>query len=99
GSETRRKFIDGVISQSDNKYLNNLINYGKILAQRNSLLKYFAANNSFDRDTLSIYDMQLEELGNGLYLKRKEFMKTFIPIFQKRYETISNGREDVSIVY
>ncbi len=99
GSETRRKFIDGVISQSDNKYLNSLIDYGKILAQRNSLLKYFAANNSFDRDTLSVYDMQLEELGNVLYQKRKAFLETYIPIFQKRYATISNGREEVSITY
>jgi DNA replication and repair protein RecF len=99
GSETRRKFMDGVISQSDSLYLNSLINYGKILAQRNSLLKYFAANNSFDRDTLSVYNQQLEELGNVLYEKRKAFLDTFIPIFQKRYATISNEREEVSIVY
>lgn len=99
GSETRRKFIDGVISQSDNLYLNNLINYGKILAQRNSLLKYFAANNTFERDTLSIYDLQLEELGNVLHKKRKEFLEIFIPIFQKRYASISNEREDVSVNY
>lgn len=99
GSETRRKFIDGVISQSDNKYLNSLIDYGRILAQRNSLLKYFAANSSFDRDTLSVYDMQLEQLGNILFRKRKAFLETFIPIFQKRYGVISNGREEVSITY
>ena len=42
GSETRRKFIDSVISQSDKNYLNNLINYNKVLSQRNALLKYFA---------------------------------------------------------
>ncbi|MGB7786478.1 MAG: DNA replication/repair protein RecF [Salinimicrobium sp.] len=99
GSETRRKFIDGVISQSDNQYLNTLINYGKILAQRNSLLKYFAANRSFDRDTLSVYDMQLQELGSALYRKRKTFLETFIPIFQKRYATISNERENVEVNY
>lgn len=99
GSETRRKFIDGVISQSDNLYLNSLINYGKLLAQRNSLLKYFAANNTFERDTLSVYDLQLEELGNVIYKKRQDFLKVFIPIFQKRYTTISNGKEQVSINY
>lgn len=99
GSETRRKFMDGVISQSDNVYLNNLINYGKILAQRNSLLKFFAANRSFDADTLSVYDMQLQEYGNFIYKKRKEFLEVFIPIFQKRYASISNGKEDVSVSY
>ena len=99
GSETRRKFIDGVISQSDNQYLNSLINYGKLLAQRNSLLKYFAANNSFERDTLSVYDSQLEELGNVIYKKRQDFLRVFIPIFQKRYTSISNGKDEVSINY
>lgn len=99
GSETRRKFIDGVISQGDNLYLNTLINYGKILAQRNSLLKYFAANRTYDGDTLSIYDMQLQDLGDVLYEKRQQFLKTFIPIFRKRYATISNEKEQVDIVY
>ncbi len=99
GSETRRKFIDGVISQGDNLYLNSLIDYGKILSQRNSLLKYFAANHSFDRDTLSIYNMQLQELGSTLYEKRQSFLKIFIPIFRKRYATISNEKEQVDIVY
>lgn len=99
GSETRRKFIDGVISQSDNLYLDSLINYGKILAQRNSLLKYFSANNSFDRDTLHVYDEQLKEYGEVLYKKRKEFLKVFIPIFQKRYASISNDREEVLVNY
>jgi DNA replication and repair protein RecF len=99
GSETRRKFMDGVISQGDNLYLNSLIDYGKILSQRNSLLKYFAANRSFDRDTLSVYNMQLQELGATLYEKREAFLKVFIPIFRKRYATISNEKEEVDIVY
>lgn len=99
GSETRRKFMDGVISQGDNLYLNNLINYGKILAQRNALLKYFAANHTFERDTLSIYDMQLQELGSVIYKKRKAFLEVFIPIFQKRYAGISQEKESVQLFY
>src|SRR5690606_12934189 len=46
GSETRRKFMDGVISQSDKAYLMDLIDYNRVLAQRNSLLKYFVANQT-----------------------------------------------------
>lgn len=99
GSETRRKFIDGVISQSDNLYLNTLINYNKILAQRNSLLKYFAVNRTFEKDTIAIYNLQLHELGAVLFDKRKAFLETFIPIFKKRYATISNEKEEVAIFY
>lgn len=99
GSETRRKFIDGVISQSDNVYLNKLLQYGKIVSQRNSLLKYFAANHSFDRDTLEVYNLQLGELGQELFEKRKAFLAEFIPIFNKRYADITDNKEPVNITY
>ena len=63
GSDTRRKFMDGVISQSDKSYLEALLNYSKILAQRNALLKYFALNNNFNKDSLDVYNEQLNEYG------------------------------------
>ncbi|WBL24552.1 DNA replication/repair protein RecF [Zunongwangia sp. HGR-M22] len=99
GSETRRKFMDGVISQSDNIYLNNLINYSKVVSQRNSLLKYFAANHTFDRETLEVYNLQLNDLGTKLHKKRLDFLDEFVPIFNKRYADITNNQEPVSIQY
>lgn len=99
GSETRRKFMDGVISQGDTLYLNTLIDYTKIVSQRNSLLKFFAANRTFDRDNLEVYNLQLQEMGNFLFNKRQAFLEKFIPIFQKRYASISNNKEEVSITY
>jgi len=91
--------MDGVISQSDNVYLNKLIQYGKINAQRNSLLKYFAANHSFDRDTLEVYNLQLSDLGQYIFEKRKAFLEEFIPIFNKRYADITKNEEQVDISY
>ncbi len=99
GSSTRRKFIDSVISQSDKSYLSNLINYNKVLAQRNALLKYFALNHTFNVDTLEVYNEQLTEYGTVIYEKRDAFLKEFIPIFKSRYEAISNGNESVDLVY
>lgn len=99
GSEIRRKFVDSVISQGDRSYLENLINYNKILAQRNALLKYFAANYTFDSATLEVYDNQLSNLGMLIYEKRSAFVTDFKPILQKRYKDISNAREDVSFNY
>lgn len=99
GSSTRRKFIDSVISQSDKSYLSNLINYNKVLAQRNALLKYFALNHTFNADTLEVYNEQLTEYGTIIYEKRDVFLKEFIPIFKSRYEAISNGNESVDLVY
>ncbi|MBC7440483.1 MAG: DNA replication and repair protein RecF [Flavobacterium sp.] len=99
GSETRRKFIDNVISQLDNAYLQHLIKYQKIIIQRNALLKYFALNHVFENDTLSIYNLQLDSLGQAIFEKRKQFLANFIPIFNKYHHDITNGAETVQLVY
>ena len=99
GSDTRRKFIDNVISQSDKKYLQTLINYNKVLAQRNSLLKYFAANRTFDALNLKVYNEQLNNYSTLIFEKRNAFLESFIPIFKKRYQAISNSKESVNLVY
>jgi DNA replication and repair protein RecF len=99
GSETRRKFIDSVISQLDNFYLQKLIQYQKIISQRNALLKYFALNHVFENDTLSIYNEQLNHLGHAIFEKRKSFLADFIPIFNQFYQDITNAAEKVQLVY
>lgn len=99
GSETRRRFIDSVISQLDAAYLQQLINYQKIVSQRNALLKYFALNHIFDADQLAIYNEQLDTLGQSLFEKRKQFLEDFIPIFNRHHESITNAAENVSVVY
>jgi DNA replication and repair protein RecF len=99
GSDTRRKFMDGVISQGDPSYLQNLITYNKVLIQRNSLLKYFAANNTFNQDALDIYNEQLSGLGTDIFNKRTKFLEKFIPIFLKRHLSISGSNEEVNLLY
>jgi DNA replication and repair protein RecF len=99
GSDTRRKFIDSVISQSNKSYLTELISYNKVLSQRNALLKYFALNNTFNKDTLEIYDEQLHTYGTEIFKKRDAFLKAFIPIFKARYEAISQSQEVIDLQY
>jgi DNA replication and repair protein RecF len=99
GSDTRRKFMDTVISQSDKNYLNQLINYNKVLAQRNALLKYFALNNTFNAQTLEVYNAQLQSYGSEIFKIRKDFLEAFIPIFKLRYNAVSNNKENVHLTY
>ena len=99
GSETRRRFIDSVISQLDSAYLQKLIHYQKLLSQRNALLKYFALNHIFENDTLSVYNEQLDQLGQIIFEKRKEFLALFIPIFNKHHHAITGTSETVQLVY
>jgi DNA replication and repair protein RecF len=99
GSETRRRFVDTVISQLDAHYLQELISYQKVLAQRNALLKYFAANRTFDGDTLAIYDAQLDQYGKVIFAKRKQFLEDFILIFDKHHKAVTGMAESVQLKY
>jgi DNA replication and repair protein RecF len=99
GSDTRRKFIDGVISQQNKSYLKDLLSYNKVLSQRNALLKYFAANRTFDALNLDVYNAQLCEYGFRIYEVRKAFLEKFIPIFNEKYQIISDDKEHVNLNY
>ncbi len=97
--ESRRKFLDAMISQTDSAYLFDLIQYQKTIQQRNALLKNFAKNRYFDKDSLEIYDDPISNYGTRIFEKRKEFVEKLNPIVQHYYDIISGGKEKVSVVY
>ena len=78
GSEVRRKWMDGIISQFDRSYLDLLIRYGKILEQRNALLKQFYENGFFQRESMDVWDEQLIPVGEEIFEKRKQFVADFL---------------------
>jgi DNA replication and repair protein RecF len=99
GSEERRKFIDNVISQTDNRYLDELIIYNKVLANRNALLKRIAETGRYDPGLLEVLDEQLISSGNKIFAKRKAFMESFTEIFNAHYHFLSDSAEKVDLVY
>ncbi len=99
GSEERRKFFDGVMAQLDAEYLENLLQYNRLLLQRNSLLKQFADRNYTDDLLLDVYSDPLIEVGLKLYQTRNQFISEFLPIFKKHYATLSDAREEVEMIY
>jgi len=99
GSESRRKFLDAMISQTDSDYLFSLIQYQKTLQQRNALLKYFAKNRTFDLDSLEIYNEPLTKFGTQIFEKRQRFVASILPTIQHFYEIISKGNEKVTVIY
>jgi DNA replication and repair protein RecF len=99
GSEERRKFFDGVMAQLDSEYLENLLQYNRLLLQRNSLLKQFAERNYVDELLLDVYTDPLVEVSLKLYHARNEFIREFLPLFKKHYNTLSDSREEVEMIY
>jgi len=99
GSDVRRKFMDAIVSNVDATYLDTLIKYNSVLSQRNALLKYFAANRTFDRTTLNIYNDQLNTYGQKIFEARQQFIESFSTILQTRYKDISQKDEAISVSY
>jgi DNA replication and repair protein RecF len=99
GSEERRKFIDNVISQTDNSYLDELITYNKVLLSRNALLKNIAETGRYDPHLLEVMDEQLTVSGDRIFEKRKAFMESFTEIFNKHYRFLSEDAEQVELIY
>ncbi|MBN2167277.1 MAG: DNA replication and repair protein RecF [Marinilabiliaceae bacterium] len=99
GSEIRRKYMDGVISQYDHYYLELIIRYSRILLQRNKLLKDMAQSGKHDLSLLEAIDLQLVNTGNLIYNKRATFINELIPVFERHFTNISGGKEKVEIIY
>ena len=95
-SEERRRLMDMVISQFDHAYIDQLSRYTKALQQRNSLLRQ---DEEPDASLLDVLEEQMGYEGECVFAAREAFVNELIPVFQRYYEAISGGREEVGISY
>lgn len=91
--------MDTLISQIDAEYLQQLIIYNKVLAQRNGFLKNEALRGRFDFALLETLDEQLIAPGNYIHKTRNEFSQKLFPLIQEFYKHISGNNEIVSAEY
>ena len=100
GSEERRRFMDGVISQYDRSYLEHLMQYNTLLKQRNALLKQYEDNTThIPIELFEIIEIQMVEHALYIYNQRTDFIQRFVPAFQEMYSAISGDTEQVSLQY
>ena len=101
GPAERRKFIDTELCQLDKIYLHDLISYGKILNQRNRLLKdiVYAKGGHELFDTLDIWVMQMAQYGENIIEKRKCFVEKINHVITETHGSITNGKESLQIRY
>ena len=95
-SEERRRLMDMVISQFDHAYIDHLSRYTTALQQRNSLLRQ---DEEPDASLLDVLEEQMGYEGECVFAAREAFVNELIPVFQRYYEAISGGREEVGISY
>lgn len=96
GSDERRKFLDMVISQHNKVYLDYLIRYNKALQQRNMLLK---ADIQPEASLFEIWEEQMNSSALFIHNERKLFLESFTPVFQRYYNQICRGNEQVKLDY
>lgn len=99
GSESRRKFIDGIIAQFDKHYLDILMQYNKAVQQRNALLKQFAVKGRYDPVSIDIWDQKMLLLAPQIFTVRKQFIDDFSPVFEKYFRFIAGSDEVAQLSY
>lgn len=91
----RRRFLDMELCQLNGKYYYNLVQYNKVLAERNAVLK----NRNIDGSILDIYDQQLAAFGEYIIKKRVEYIKKLNDYGKNIHKEITSNKEEIEFSY
>ncbi|OPJ59929.1 DNA replication/repair protein RecF [Clostridium chromiireducens] len=91
----RRRLLDMELSQINSKYYFNLVQYHKILNERNILLK----SKKFAEDVLEVYDLQLIEYADYIVSKRLEYIDKINFYGKSIHNDITSGKEKIEFKY
>ena len=94
----RRHFLDGEISQASPNYYCQLVQYNRIILQRNNLLKKIRENKA-KQDILESWDEQLSKTASFIILKRLEAVKKLAMLANLMHRKITNNKENLALTY
>jgi len=96
--DSRRKYLNMVLSQGNLEYLDALGHYKKALFQKNRLLQDMRAGKS-QGEGLAAWNEQLVTLGSYIILERKKFVNYLNNSIAEIYTTISGFHRPVEVSY
>ena len=99
GPADRRRFLDFVIAQSSKVYLEDLLEYRRVLRQRNKVLFDNKAGRADYSDLIEPWDQELADRGARITHRRGTFLKELQPIIHESYGRIAGGVERPTIEY
>ena len=99
GPEVRRRFLNNILSQAKPLYLDDIIQYRRVLRQRNVLLSSYKKTRVLARDVLASWDAELAATGSRVILTRLQFIASFKEYIQDAYSRIDAVGEEPSIEY
>ncbi|GAB5466391.1 MAG: DNA replication and repair protein RecF [Candidatus Kapaibacteriales bacterium] len=97
--ESRRVYLDRVLCQYSKPYYANLVEYKKVLRQRNSLLAKVKKDLPIDSQQYEVWTEKLKELAVPLILARVALVEELRPIFKQYYSYFAPENENVDIAY
>ncbi|MBK0348380.1 DNA replication/repair protein RecF [Aerococcaceae bacterium zg-ZJ1578] len=95
----RRRFLDIEIGQSQPIYLVELLQYNRILKQRNQYLKQFGRQSSFDSIYFEVLTEQLIEKAVNVINYRLNYISHLEKIAQPIHFNLSNQRDSLKLEY
>ena len=95
---SRRRYVDILISQVDNRYLRLLQKYQQVMSQRNQLLKAVRDGRS-QPEELEFWDGELVESGAYIMQRRASTISAVAELAAPLHEELSGGGEGLQIVY
>ncbi len=98
GPSERRRFLDLELCQVNKLYVHNLVNYNKILMQRNKCLKDLSFRPEYE-STLEIWDEQLIRYGLPLMEYRKQFIDQLNQLIEVVHGKLTGKKEHLVLSY
>ncbi|MAE68653.1 MAG: DNA replication/repair protein RecF [Candidatus Peribacteraceae bacterium] len=94
----RRSFLDQLLCQVSPEYMQTLMQYQKILKQRNSLLRKIGDGVARKTD-LAVWDEKAAETGTVVMLRRLELCEVLQCTFGEELAALGEDWEDAQIIY
>ena len=94
----RRRYLNILLSQSDPAYLRALQRYGRVLQQRNRLLRMLRDGRA-DPDEMTFWNDELVREGAWITWRRHETIGELGPLCEERHHSLSGMSEEVLVQY
>lgn len=95
----RRKFLDLAISQASKLYLDEVLEYRRILRQRNKILLDAKLTRKDSTDLLEPWDESLVRTGTSIMIRRAKFVEDFRPLVVEKFSFVAGETELPGIRY
>lgn len=95
----RRRFLDLAISQASSLYLEEMLEYRKILRQRNKILLDAKLSRKDCTDLLDPWDESLIRTGSSIVERRSKFIEDFRPQVERQFSLLAGETERPAIQY